>query len=166
MKRSRSPKSISQAIIIGILLFQLFPQTVNKIDGFGGFKFGMTLDEAIQVRDDDIVNDNPTYFAAYKTIERATSIYGYDAVIVAQINDKSKLLDRVVVEFRRWEGGCEEVAGVIIEKLLDIYGGEYVKSENSKGTWTFPSGGTITMFNICYGDSGQVSVAYASTIGL
>lgn len=163
MKKSILPKFIPQILFLGILVFQIVPKKSNKIEGYGGFKFGMTLEEGILVRNDDHVNDNPAYWAAYKTIERETSIYGYDALIVAQINSQSRRLDRVVIEFKKWDGGCEQLVEDIVDNLFNFYGEEFVKGEDAKGTWTFPDGGIITLYNICYGDIGQVNVAYSSS---
>ena len=74
----------------------------TKLEGFGGYKFGMTLEEADAVRADDTITDC-TYQSVYKCLTRKAIFYGHEGEINVQIDDTRRVVVQIVITFDRLE---------------------------------------------------------------
>lgn len=140
---------------------------ITKLEGFGGYKFGMTLEEADAVRKDDVINRACEFHETEVCIERRTVFFGEEAIITAQISSRTHRLDQVIITFNRIKstiaGACKKVLHNIAGPLLKTYG-TGAKEENNNFVWHLPQGGEVTLTRLCITeDSGVVVVSYRQT---
>ena len=135
-----------------------------RIEGFGGYRFGMTLEEAAGVREDDVVTDC-AFQGVFKCLEFEASFYGEAARVIAQIDATTRKLAQVVVQFdlmdRTEPDGCSGVVEKVLSRLTARYGTDHVSVEKSTGTWYPSDGGSVSLTNLCVSNSsGIVAVTY------
>ena len=116
-----------------------------------------------------------------KVLTRNTTISGERGTVIVGFN-KDKLVDRIIIHFERFDGGCnDKLLKTIYGGLKDSYGVKYLKavprSESKIPTvrWLFPQGGKIELVNLCiWGDDddfksdrpqGLIIVTYAPAEG-
>lgn len=135
--------------------------TVEKIDGYGGYKFGMTLAEADAVTNDDKIV-GCEYYGVRKCITRGGEFLGESETVVAQIDDKTQRIRQVVVSFEGTESGaCDAVARVVRNTLLKSYGLDDVNAKGPRAEWHFPKGGSIGLLKLCEVGMNLVTVSFA-----
>lgn len=154
-----------------LLLFAALPITSvadnNGIDGFGNYKFGMTLEEAMKVREDDKLTDCE-YENVFKCLEYKSTFNGEDANIAVLFPNSTKKVERIIVQFERIEDrepeACTNVIDTILPVLRKKYGsGDNVRldDENKSLVWSQPNGASITLTQFCITkDTGIVLVLY------
>ncbi len=150
-----------------ILLLTLLTTTVsaseNEIDGFGYYKFGMTLDEAEKVREDDELTDCD-YKTVAKCLEYDSVFYGEEARVVALISSDTLRINAILVNFDRINTtelkACRNVLKAIAGPLLHKYGTN-VEKEGSSHIWNQSNGNRVILSSFSVtDDNGLVVVAY------
>jgi hypothetical protein len=134
---------------------------IDRIDGYGGYKFGMTLKEADAVRADDVVNKDCEFNGIEACIERKTHLFGEEAIITAQVSSETHTLEHIIISFKRLElvapGACKNVISSISGPLLETFGRKF-KEKGRDITWHLPRGGTIELTNLCLNEDKGVDV--------
>jgi hypothetical protein len=138
---------------------------IDRVDGYGGYKFGMTIQEADAVRADDIVNKACEFNAIEACIERKTEFFGEEATILALVSSQSHKVERVNISFDRTRpatpGACKKVLSSIAGPLIKTFGTN-TKEEGANITWHFTRGGKVTLARLCINeDMGMVIISYS-----
>lgn len=176
VRKARPPFWINSLSYLAAILFQILvlinsaPNVVaesgrmDRIDGYGGYKFGMTLNEADAVRADDVVNKNCEFTRRIEAcIERKTNLFGEEVIITAQVSSKTHTVEQIIISFLRLElvapGACKNVMSSISGPLLETFGRKF--KENGRDiTWHLPRGGTVAFTNLCIdNDKGVVVIS-------
>jgi len=140
---------------------------MDRVDGYGGYKFGMTLEEADAVRADDMVNKGCDFRAIEACIERKTQLFGEEAIIIALVSSESHTVNQVNISFNRLSsvagGACKKVLSSIGGALIETFGTN-TKENGADITWHLPRGGKVTLTRLCINeDKGMVIVSYSPT---
>ena len=142
----------------------------DRIDGFAGYRFGMTLAAARSVRTDFELTDCE-YLSVWKCIEFREVFYGEDAEVAVQFDSKSRLLDQIVVSFDRLKSAtknaCSQVVKKVVPQLEARYGGNPTVMKPGEAIWYLARGGKVAFSNFCIDDdSGMVIVSYGPASSL
>ena len=140
---------------------------ITKLEGYGGYRFGMTLEEADAVREDDVINRDCQFENTETCIERRTVLFGEEAIVIAQISSRTHKLNQIIVQFNRIDstvaGACKKVLLNIAGPLIKTFG-THIKEEGSNFIWYLSRGGEVTLTRLCItDDSGMVIVSYRQT---
>ena len=147
---------------------------VPKIDGYGPYKFGMSIEQAKKAKPGakktegncgyDIID--PAY-----CLTETTKLFGQDATIDALFDKNTKMLSNIIITFDRIKGkekACKKVLEAIVRPLFQKWG--IPTREEGDGVelfWESIYGGTLTLSRFCIDDdSGVVILSYADTPGL
>jgi hypothetical protein len=169
---TRSLLTIAKYVCCAVLFGTAFAgQEVSKLDGYGGYKFGMTFQEALAVRRDVRIT-NCEYAGVEKCLERDATIFGEKANIIVQINKAAKRVNQIVIKFDRIDvppgsQSCIKTLESIRRQIIKIYNPAEAKRDGVQTIWYFPRGGRVVLNNICMTeDRGMIVVTYAETEGL
>jgi hypothetical protein len=123
-------------------------EPVKKVDGWGGYKFGMSMAQAASVRKDARWEEIEYQSGNEKCLVDNGNFYGEKGKIVVRF--KEGKLWKIHLDFNRFQGGCDEkLARPISDALLTSYGTKYTKQEGRSLVWRFPQGGMITFSYFC-----------------
>ncbi len=141
----------------------------EKLDGYGGYKFGMTLAQADAVRSDDVVKKPCDYAETEACIEREVELFGEAASIAVLISSETRTVRQINITFSRTSAdkmrGCKKVLSNIAGPLAETFGGNY-RVNDGLITWYFPLGGQVTLSKFCLpNDYGVVVVSYKQSDG-
>lgn len=144
----------------------------GKLDGYGGYKFGMTLKEAMAVRGDVKVT-NCEYTGVEKCLERQGRFFGEPGNVTVQIFKSTGRVEQIVIAFRRMDSpedsqACKKTVDVLLPQLLKVYDPKQAVSPNTQRelVWYFSKGGEVSLVNLCITDDlGMVVVTYKATDG-
>lgn len=183
----RMPGILKIAILVTLLIaMQIYAQTekeksplphrrspVPKIDGYGPYKFGMSIEQAKKARPaanrtegncgyDEI---GPAY-----CLTESTKLFGQEATIDALFDKNTKRLSKVIITFDRIKGkekACKKVLEVIAAPLVQKWGiSTREEGEGVKLFWESAYGGTLVLERLCINDDfGVVLVSYEDTPG-
>jgi len=135
-----------------------------SIEGYEGYRFGMDLKQADAVRDDDTAGPCP-YPGVYQCLTRPTVIFGEPARVVVQIQEASRRVEQILVEFDRVRDEntgdeCDRTANNILEELLNQYGHPDTVDQR-EAVWFGGKGGLMSFTSWCVNrHKGMVTVAY------
>lgn len=139
----------------------------RRVDGYGPWRFGMTLDQAKRV-DQASEKTECEYEGVAFCLERNGDIMGEKARISALFSLGGETLFHINVTFSRLEGGtpCKTVLKKMIKPLVDRYG-KAPKIEGRNAVWYAEGGGKVSLINLCLtDDKGVVVVSYEPADGL
>ena len=143
----------------------------DLIDGFGGYKFGMTLKEAKEIRTDaKQTKCEYTKLNIDTCLEYDDNFYGEQATVTVLFEKSSNKVHSVAISFDRFgakkgSDDCIRVATTLFPRLVEKYGDKF-KFKNTianfpEGTWYPSAGGKLSMKRFCIdNDSGMVSIVY------
>jgi len=142
-------------LLVGILFSIFFngicgiaEEPIRKVDGWGGYKFGISMNQATAVRKDAKWEEIEYSSEKEKCLVFDTTVHGEKGKVVVRF-ENGKLF-RIHINFDRFKGGCDEkLTKTVSEGLISLYGTKYAKSENRKIVWRFPQGGLIELTNFC-----------------
>ena len=144
---------------------------VPKIDGYGSYKFGMSIEQAKEARPGaNRTEGNCGYdkIGPAYCLTESTKLFGQEATINALFDKKTKRLSRVVITFDRTEGKektCRNVLEAIIPPLIQKWGIP-TREDGPHFFWESPYGGTLQLSRFCIDDDfGVVIVSYEDTPG-
>lgn len=163
--------AISVALLLAV---QTYAQTstrvdpLPRIDGYGPYKFGMSIEQAKKARPDAKKTDCDYVGAAY-CLTLSTQLFGQDAIINALFNANTKRLSQINITFDRMKGkekGCKKLVEEIAVHMIQRWG-TFTREDGWAIHWESPYGGTVTFLRVCLDDdSGIVVVSYSDTLGL
>lgn len=134
---------------------------MKKVDGYDGYKFGMTLDQALQIKPFAKQKTPCGYKGVPVCLEYATAVSGFPARVDIQFEGSAPLLSRILLTISSFEESvrhtCAEVGKVVLGLLADKYGKDPVVDDR-KTTWTSPDGGSISLLTLCVHDRKGINV--------
>jgi hypothetical protein len=143
-------------------------QSIERIDGYGSYRFGMSFAEADAVHNDDTRGKlrNDSYLPDY--LSREATAFGERAELLAMFDKHSRQLAALTLRFNRYDassgvGECVRVLKLIEQKFTEQYGTRNLVIAHEPGgrTWTFAQGGVVSITNLCVGaDKGAVAVSF------
>jgi len=140
---------------------------VPRIDGYGSYKFGMSIEQAKEARPTAKRTDCNYVGTAYCLTE-STKFFGQDARIDALFDKGTKRLSSINITFDRIGGkekACKKVLEAIATPLLQKWGIP-TREEGATLYWESVYGGTLALVRLCIDDdSGVVVVSYEDTSG-
>ena len=167
-------------LVVVLIAVQIYAQTdkekpalpprrspVPQIDGYGPYKFGMSLEGAKEARPTANRTDCDYVGVAYCLTEN-TELFGQDATIDALFDKNTKRLNQVNIIFDRINGkekACKKVLEAIATPLLQKWGTP-TREAGVTLFWESVHGGTLSLTRLCINDnSGVVVVSYKDTPG-
>ena len=174
-------------ILVGLLLMgESYAQTskektplphrttpVPKIDGYGPYKFGMSIGRAQEARPEAKRTEGNCGYnaidAAYCLTE-TTRLFGRDAKIEVLFRKNTKTLSNVIITFDRIKGkekACGKALEAIATPLFQKWGTPTREEGNGVQLfWESVYGGTLMLFGTCFDDNhGFFVVSYEDTPG-
>ncbi len=144
-------------------------KVIDRIDGYGGYKFGMTLSQADAVRTDDVVQKPCSYPEMEACINRETELFGEKASVSVLISSETHTVKRVHIIFATLSsdgpGSCNRVLSSISLPLVQVFGVNFKKDDRSV-IWHFPLGGRVIVAHTCFpSGEGIVVVSYEQSDG-
>jgi hypothetical protein len=154
--------------LCGMLIFafsipQVFAAPVKKIDGYGGYKFGMTVEQALRVnpaaRLTDCDDSDATACLVY-----TTAISAFSASVTVQFAGTTARVSKILVTIDTAENAqahsCLNVGQEILKLLVDTYGASS-RVEGCETTWVSPEGGSVSLLSLCVGSRGVNVLGYS-----
>jgi hypothetical protein len=133
----------------------------KKVDGYEGYKFGMTLEQALKVRPyaRQIQCD---YDDATTCIEYESTISGFPATVTVQFRPTNQLLlSKILIAFSSMDEPidhtCPEVGKALLKLLLPKYGEDPLIKDHQV-TWSSPEGGSVSLSVLCIGPEKGLNV--------
>ena len=143
-------------------------RTPEKITGYAGYQFGMTLEQAkvvdsqAKIVDCDYANDVSI------CIEKQASFFGETGRIHVLFSRTTKQVIQINVAFEHLqasEGACQRAVKTVVEALFARFD-RPTKMADGGLQWYAPSGGAVSFSNLCLGpDTGVVIVSYQPSAG-
>ena len=143
--------SMSMAVIFFSGEFSRAEEPPKKLEGCCGYKFGMTMQQAIGVNAEARWEDfNVGGSKKERHLVRDSTFYGEPGRIIVSFN-QHQFLDGILIHFERFEGRCNEILlKTVYDGLVASYGVKYLKSVSfPTARWQFPQGGVIELTNMC-----------------
>jgi hypothetical protein len=146
------------------------PKTANapvsqptQVDGYQGYKFGMTLEQARLVNP-AAVYTKCTYVGVDACLEYPTTISAFPAKVVAQFKGVPLVLTQVVISFDALHEPvrfpCNMVATELTKLLAAKYGRQPFTDQFDNITWAFADGSSVELSALCLGNKGLNTIAY------
>ncbi len=148
------------SMLLGSVLTGAGPDTIQ---GYAGFQFGMTLEEADRVRPDDKITDceyeDDTTSSDSKCLEYTDRYQGVPSRFLVQFNEKTQLVDRIIVIVDAM-GDCADTVELVHENLAEDYGPSQAGNTRNR-IWLDKAGGSVKLSHMCVRETmGMVIVTY------
>jgi hypothetical protein len=137
----------------------------GKIDGYEGYKFGMTLEQALKVRAS--AKQTQCDFNGVTTcIEYQTTVSAFLAKVTVQFAPATPLLlSKILVTLygEPIDHGCTEIGKELLKLLASKYGNDpFIKDHVA--TWASSEGGSVSLTALCISpDTGINIISYQPT---
>jgi hypothetical protein len=140
------------------------PETIS---GYGGYHFGMSLEEAKRV-DTRAQVTTCDYKETAFCLERPDTFFGEPGLIRILFSAKDMRLSRINLSFDRLagtDGACKRGSTTVVEALFKRFGPSN-KTQNGKIFWYGAAGGAVSFLDLCVDDdSGMIVVSYEPAAG-
>jgi len=137
------------------------------ISGYGGYQFGMSLEEAKRV-DARAQVTTCDYKETAFCLERPDTFFGEPGVIRILFSVKDRRLSRINLSFDRLagtDGACKKGSTTVVAALLRRFGPSN-KTQGGKVFWYAAAGGAVSFLDLCVDDdSGMIVVSYEPAAG-
>jgi hypothetical protein len=137
---------------------------IKKVDGYDGYKFGMTIDEALKVKSAAKKKTPCDYRGVPVCLEYATTVSAFPARVTVQFqfDGNTPLLSQILLTVRsslddpvRYP--CRDVGKEVLKLLVAKYG-ERPMIKDHEATWTSPDGGSVSLLALCVDDFNGLNV--------
>jgi hypothetical protein len=133
---------------------------INKIDGYEGYKFRMTLDQAQKIYPEAKVT-KCEYVNVDACLEYLTHVGPFPVAVAVQFQGAPPLLSQIILTFRSLDEApqfkCHEVAKELLQLLLTKYG-EHPFAKDRLITWTSPEGGSVYLNSLCINETKGINI--------
>ena len=139
---------------------------IKKVDGYEGYKFGMTLDQAKKVNP-SAQQTRCTYVSVTACLEYPTTVSIFPAMVVVQFEGAPPLLRQVLLTIKSSAEtlirSCTEVTTEVVKLLIAKYGNRPLV-RGFEAVWASPDGGSVILSAFCTNkDEGLNIIAYTSS---
>jgi len=129
---------------------------IKKVDGYDGYKFGMTIDQAKKVKP-AAKQTRCEYPGVATCLEYETMVSAFPATVVVQFRGDTPLLSQILLTIRSFDKpvrhSCREVGEEVLKLLAAKYGDSpFIKDHTA--AWTSPEGGSVSLLALCVGEAG------------
>jgi hypothetical protein len=130
---------------------------IKQVEGYDGYKFGMTIDQAKKVK--PAAKQTRCEFAGVATcLEYKTKLSAFPATVTVQFKGEAPLLSQILITIRSLDKpvlhSCRDVGEEVLRLLVAKYGDKpFIK--NHEATWTSPEGGSVSLLSLCVGEAGN-----------
>ena len=175
-KAAYGKKSIWPTLVLyaSIMIFapsgagaQSLARVPDAITGYGGYQFGMSLEDAKRI-DPRAQVTNCDYRDIAFCLEHADSFFGEPGVIRILFSAKDNRLSRINLTFDRLagaDGACKKGSATVADALLRRFGPSN-KTQDGKVFWYAAAGGAVSLLNLCVDDDmGVIVVSYEPSAG-
>lgn len=141
---------------------------LDRLDGYAGYQFGMSLAQADALASDDAIGEmrNDRYDRKY--LSRDITLFDEAAELVAYFDRSTRELSAITVRVSRWQAQagqaeCLRVLRHLEHQFTEQYGTQHliIATEPGGRNWRFPQGGEVSITNLCQGaDRGAVAVSF------
>jgi hypothetical protein len=140
----------------------------QKISGYGGYRFGMTVAEAHRA-EPGAAEVKCQYVGAAFCLQHESVFLGVPGRVDALFADEDKRLFRVNIMFDRLEStepaACKNGVKAVGDALFGRFG-KPTKTTPRNAFWYAPEGGEIQLVNLCFSDqTGMFIVSYSPSAG-
>jgi hypothetical protein len=139
----------------------------DSITGYGGYQFGMSLEDAKRIDPRAKVTTCDYRDIAF-CLERADNFFGEPGVIRILFSATDRRVSRINLTFDRLagaDGACKRGSTTVAEALLRRFGPSN-KTQDGKLFWYAAAGGAVSVLNLCVDDdSGMIVVSYEPSPG-
>jgi hypothetical protein len=127
---------------------------LGKVEGYDGYKFGMTVDQARAVK--PIAKQTPCDFVNVITcLEYETRVTAFPATAIVQFTGAPPLLSAVLLTIRSSDEPsgpmCHEIGQEVLSLLLARYGAKPLIRTHA-AIWASPEGGSVSLLARCDGE--------------
>lgn len=161
-----APRYVAVALLFSATL--IWPTELDRIEGFGAYRFGMTLSEADALYADDLIAPlrNDSYANQY--LSRDDKVFDEKAEVLVMFDKHALAINAITLRFNRYgapagSGECLRLLKFVEAKFTEEYGTRnmIIASEPGGRNWHFPQGGVVSITNLCIGgDAGAVAVSF------
>jgi hypothetical protein len=150
------------AVLVGAFFFpDRVTAQIERVDGYDGYKFGMTIDQAKQVKP-SAKQTRCEYVNVTICLEYATKISIFPATVAVQFKGATPLLSRILLTIKSLpepvvRHPCREVGKEVLKLLIAKYGDSPLIKDHT-ATWTSPGGGSVSLLALCVGEAGGINV--------
>jgi hypothetical protein len=136
-------------LLVSMVELSIAEGPAKKLEGWGGYKFGMTITEAAAVRkearwEEQLWGSPPV---KEKCLAFDSEFMGEKGKVTVRF--KEGKLFRITISFDRFKGGCDEnLMKTIFGGVVDVYGDKFT-IDNREAVWRFPQGGKISLLYVC-----------------
>lgn len=135
---------------------------IEKVDGYDGYKFGMTIDQAKRVKPSAKQTRCEYASGPMWCLEYATRVSDFPAEVTVQFPGATPLLTQILVTFRSLPDNvprysCREVGKEILKLLIAKYETDALLKGHTV-TWTSPHGGSVSLTSLCVGEVEGINV--------
>jgi hypothetical protein len=125
---------------------------IKRVDGFEGYTFGMTLNQALAVRP-TATQTQCDYNGVTTCIEYQTTISAFSAGVVVQFRKAVPLLlSKILVTVHSFDEPndlpCYQVGKELLRLLSAKYGSDPFVNDHT-ATWAFAEGGAVSFAALC-----------------
>lgn len=133
---------------------------VPKIDGYDGFKFGMTVEQAQGVKG-GLTYKRCDYKNAVGCMDYAVNVGAFPATVVVQFKGSPARVAQILVSFDSLRSppkdSCSSVRKEVLRLLTAKYGSSPYISDTG-ATWTSPHGGSLRFSSLCIDNTTGMNV--------
>jgi hypothetical protein len=127
---------------------------LGKVEGYDGYKFGMTVDQARTVK--PIAKETPCDFVNVITcLEYETRVAAFPATAIVQFTGTPPLLSAVLLTIRSSDEPagptCHQIGQEVLSLLRARYGAKPL-IRNHAAIWASPEGGSVSLLARCDGE--------------
>lgn len=142
---------------------------VPRIDGYGPYKFGMSIEQAKEAGPNAEKTDCSRLYVGFAyCLTQSTQLFGQDATIDAMFDINTRKLSQINIMFDRRdgkEGACQKVWETIVRPFFQRWGIP-TRKQGTVNIWESPYGGEVSLAPLCFNESaGLVMIVYKDTHG-
>jgi hypothetical protein len=141
-------------------------RSMKKVDGYEGYRFGMTVEQALRVKPDVKSSENcGGYSGLTACLEYASNVGTLSDTVTVQFIGTPPTLSQILLTVRSLTGerfnmeSCTTVGRELLELLVSKYG-DHPFLSSRKATWTSPFGGSVSFTTLCVQDMGVNVISY------
>jgi hypothetical protein len=165
---SRLKRAWLAALWFSALSLNASAEPPQRLDGYGGYRFGLSFAEADALHADDVAAQMRSDRFDPRYLERKDEVFGEQAELLAMFDKHTQKLAAITLRFNRYRaaagtGECLRLLRLVEAQFTRAYGTQHmiVATEPGGRNWHFPQGGVVSITNLCVGaDQGAVSVSF------
>jgi hypothetical protein len=133
---------------------------MKKVEGYDGYKFGMTIEQAKKVKP-AAKQTHCDYADVVTCLEYKTTVSAFSATVTVQFKGATPLLSQILITLYSLDDpvrdSCRVVGKAVLSPLVDKYGNNPLVKDHV-ATWASPEGGLVSLDALCVDDVHGVNI--------